>query len=438
MLSNWPNHERVPPFTEICDEQPATQCDDGSGARKSTDQARTIIGHSHGLTTGLLLLNMAIFRKSIGIQRTVRTTLAVGLTFVVILLASIPISEATVRLDEQLMDAARRGNSALVKDLIGRKADPNARDQTDWTPLMHASRAGDLDTVKILLKSGANLDSNSSHHGPALSEAVSRGHLEVAQLLVGRGANVNASNGDGVTPLMKAVCAYGEFGGETYLRIIMFLITQGAAVNARTNDGQTALIWAAGGKNAGQIVRLLLDRGASIRARNSSGRTALIAAVWNGNDSDADVIKLLLERGADVNAKDIRGKTVLMYALGGYLAGRLEPVKVLLEASADVNAKTADGKTALMEAAAGDHQIDRRNLYEVLCDKIYYLLWGKRWGPSFPPGVRTPEAVTLLLEKGAEVNARDRRDWTALDWARHSLAPGASAIVQVLKAHGGR
>lgn len=187
-----------------------------------------------------------------------------------------------------------------------------------------------------------------------------------------------------------------------------------------------------------KLVQDLIKKGADVNARDHSGATALHKAAWAKNGTD--VVKCLLDNGVDVNAKDSSGRTALLEAISGwnYTGQSLGLLELLLDRGANVNAKTLTGKTPLMEAAAGDHQMALRKWYHVIVDELRYRLFGKQWIGLVPPGMRTPEVVEFLLDKGADVNAEDRQGWTALKRAQCSIAPCANDIVALLKAHGAK
>jgi ankyrin repeat protein len=111
--------------------------------------------------------------------------------------------------------------------------------------------------------------------------------------------------------------------------------------------------------------------------------------------NNLEKVKALLDQGADVNARGKDGSPALIYAL------RNIPIfKLLLERGADPNARL--------------QQSQPRN------------------DMSFPNGM-TPlivaswlgqlEAVQLLLEKGAQVNATDENGWSALMWITTQSMP---------------
>jgi uncharacterized protein len=124
----------------------------------------------------------------------------------------------------------------------------------------------------------------------------------------------------------------------------------------------------------------------------SDGSTPLHQAV---RANDLKTVDALIKRGADVKAVTRYGVTPIQVAA---MNGNAVILRRLLDAGADVNTATPGGETALMTAA------------------------GKA------------DAVTLLLDRGANVNAKDAvRSQTALMWAVTENHPD---IVKLLVARG--
>jgi ankyrin repeat protein len=129
-----------------------------------------------------------------------------------------------------------------------------------------------------------------------------------------------------------------------------------------------------------------------------------------------------------VGTGDVRGATPLWVAAfssnGGGLFGEVEAyqidssaeiIKALLDAGADHRITTADGCTALMAAAGIGH---------------------RSYQPRLPRGERSPDAeaaVRVLVEAGADVNAVNEADYTALHAA---VFRGWNEVVEYLVAHG--
>ena len=62
------------------------------------------------------------------------------------------------RLDDLLLQAADQGNTDLVRTLISRGANVNARDEWDLTPLHRAAHRRHIETARVLLSEGANFN----------------------------------------------------------------------------------------------------------------------------------------------------------------------------------------------------------------------------------------------------------------------------------------
>jgi ankyrin repeat protein len=235
-----------------------------------------------------------------------------------------------------------------------------------------------------------------------------------------------------------------EAAGRGNVGLVKNCLEKGANINARNGNGLTPLIAAAGGNgwcietDHLKIVELLINKGANVDAIDPSGTTALHKAAWVKNGTN--MVRYLLDHGASVNAKDQSGRTPLLEAISGYNYGgqTLELLELLLHRGANVNAKTVTGKTPLMEAAAEDHDIVVEKWYEGLWKQLRYRLFGKQWVSWDRHGMRTPEAVELLLQNGADVNAKDQQGWTAMKRAQFRNGPAAREIVELLKAHGAK
>jgi len=148
--------------------------------------------------------------------------------------------------NEDLSQAAMRGDVAAVQRLIGRGAKVNAKDKSGWTALMLACQGGKLEAVKALLDRGADVNAANSSGINALMIASENGYSEIVKVLLGKGAEVNAANRDDWTALSAA-----SWGG--YKEVVEALIAGGAEVNAKSStDGATALTAASLGQRRGR------------------------------------------------------------------------------------------------------------------------------------------------------------------------------------------
>ncbi|MDR0327432.1 MAG: ankyrin repeat domain-containing protein [Planctomycetaceae bacterium] len=202
--------------------------------------------------------------------------------------------------DSSLHDAALWGRIKIVKNLVSRGADVNAKDDYGFTPL----------------------------YGAAV-----QGHVETVQFLVSKGAKVNTKNKDGDTPLLGATK-----GG--YVEIVKFLVSKGADVNVKDQFGSSPLNYAAWSGHV-EITKLLVSHGADVLAKNNNGYTPLHSVAQGGN---VEIAKILVAKGSDVHAKDDYNGTPLHVAAKN---GHFEIVKFLVSNGANVNEKNKGGETPL-------------------------------------------------------------------------------------------
>ena len=357
--------------------------------------------------------------------------------------------------------AAENTSLAMVEKLLAADADVNAARASGLTPLMVAARTGSLPVVNVLLAHGANVNARTvTTRGTALMWAVEGSHAGVARALLNGGADPGTSTADGFTPLLFAA-------GNGDVPMAEALIAAGVDINDTGADGTHALPYAIA-NGQGEFARFLLRRGADPNGAMGGIHALHVAAAnvgtWLGDWSRGHgyggrfrgrnlapnrrlaLVQALLERGADVNVRittsamfmsyighptkgafegfatgtgDLRGATPLWVAAyaanaaGG--GGALEIIRTLLAAGADQHLTTDDGTTPFMVAAG---------------------LGRSTYTPREPRGVRSESAeaaVRILLEAGADINAANEADFTALHGAAYR---GLNEVIEYLVAEG--
>jgi ankyrin repeat protein len=378
-----------------------------------------------------------------------------------------------------LARAAENAEPAMVQKLLTAGANPNAAQTSGLTPLMTAARTGDIEVVKLLLAAGADPNASANTKATALMFAVAEPNREIARVLLEAGANVRASTVKGFTPLL-----YAARNGD--IEVAKLLIAAGAQVNEPGSDGVHALpLSIVSGQPDFAI--FMLEQGADANS-TIGGVRALHAAAGNvglwledwyrqqGNNSPfgsggfggnipagrrVALINALIARGAEVNARtatsamfmgyigyptkgafepfscgtgDLRGATPLWIASyaansagggGGGDAGAaampargdtsVDVIRTLLAAGADHRITTVDGTTPLMVAAG---------------------LGRATFQPGLQRGRRSPsaeEAVTVLLDAGADIHAVNEADFTAIHGAAFR---GLNEVIELLVKRG--
>jgi ankyrin repeat protein len=325
--------------------------------------------------------------------------------------------------------------------------------------LVEATRTGDEAAVRALLATRPNVNAPEPDGTTALHWAASRDQSVIVSLLIGAGADVKLANRYGVTPLLLA-CETGSAA------VVSALLGSGADPNNTMPEGESAMMVAArSGKT--EIVKLLAAHGAKVEARESwHGQTALM---WAAAEGHGEVVRTLAELGADVRARTDGGFTPLLFAAR---AGKLEAVRALLAAGADVNdalipANAApvvslgagnnagvngasslrpsggiDGTSALMLALTNKHWTLAKFLVEQGANPnddrggwtgLHELAYVRKpnTGKGLPPQEEvehtdTLEVARVLVEHGADVNARqtrERRDGSRNDLNRVGATP---------------
>ena len=355
--------------------------------------------------------------------------------------------------------ACTNRSAGMVERLLKAGADPNAALWTGETPIMGCARTGNVETVKLLLSHGADPNAKENQQGQtALMRAVAEKHPEAVRSLIDGGADVRARSKGGFTALLFA-SQQGEIASAK------MLLAAGADVNERTPKNGTALVVAAASGREPFAI-FLLENGADPNVADAYGLTALHYAVPRGIagiDSVSvvfrppgelppgnmpELAKALLEHGANPNvqiAKDFPPYSRSPYALQTSLVGvtpfllaaaaaDVDLMHILLGGGADPHLKSKDGSTALM-MAAGVGRIDEREnaqddanaleaakLALMLGDDIHAANAKGRTALHGAAGIGANGLIQFLFEKGANLNAKDRRGYTPLGIAA-GLAP---------------
>jgi ankyrin repeat protein len=351
---------------------------------------------------------------------------------------------------EKIKAGVEIGERVLIaKLLIERNADVTVKDNNKRTPLIVAVENDHVEIVKLLLNKGVDVNINDRNGRTVLITAANKGYLEIVRLLLDRVSDINARDNTGMTALFAAVKSWclemikqppvkahrlkirkykedvflttAAEPSEVYEEIIRLLLNKGADVNIQDNSGKTALMIAVKNKNM-EIIKLLLKKHADIKAKDNKGRTVLIIASDKDNE---EIVELLLDKGADVNIQDDSGRTALMAAVE---SRNVDIVKLLLKKGSDVNAVDRNGSSSLMVAmdiAANrfnrflqkifDAEISSAPVTKLSAGKSFYSnIWNDRTIFILPDDSSSIEMAKLLINKGANINAKDSKSRTPL------------------------
>jgi hypothetical protein len=204
-----------------------------------------------------------------------------------------------------LWRAAVHGNETVVRTRLDHGEDPNQREH-DGTPLEEASARGYLQIVRLLVAKGADLEARNRSQKTPLHRAASHGHVQVVDFLAQSGANLSVVDSRLNTPLHLA--AY-----EGHDHVVRVLLKHGACIDAENDCGITPLMGAIREQPHVAVVQVLLDAGADTNScDHEDNESPLHLAAFYGHSAIAES---LLDHGADVNATNSEGETPLRIAV---------------------------------------------------------------------------------------------------------------------------
>jgi ankyrin repeat protein len=255
------------------------------------------------------------------------------------------------------------------------------------TPLLYAARDGRVDAARMLVAAGARLEETDPNGITPLLMAISNDHMDMARFAIDQGAHVNVMDWYGRTPLWAAVEARnmdvdnGNFENgvdrEAALDVITLLLARGADPNTRT-------------KETPPIRRQMLRVTGSLSWVDFTGQTPFLTAALAG---DLATMRLLLDYGADPYVTTFGGTTALMAAAGiNWVVDQtfdegpkalLDAVKLCYELGMDVNDVNSMGLTAIHGAANRG----------------------------------SDDIIQFLVQKGAKLDIKDKEGRSPLTWA---------------------
>ena len=280
----------------------------------------------------------------------------------------------------------------FLDDFWAKASVPEARAALEWEPDIHApgqdglaplhivaAANPDPAVMRLLLDQGADVMSLDTRGRMPLHWAAGFNSLEVVSLLVEAGSEVHGFDNYRYTPLHTAV-------SNPDPAVVTLLLDNGAQLHAAGARGETPLAAAMLPRGA-MVVELLLDRGADIRWTADGGYTLLHKAAFIGA---SDVVEVLLERGLKPDSQTDEGfGSPLSLAI---MSGSSATVELMLEHGANIWTRDDNqGWTPLHLAVSS-------------------LTAGYAKGTAI-------ETAQLLLERGADVGARDHQSRTPLHLA---------------------
>uniref|UniRef100_A0A8C1D511 Ankyrin repeat domain 28b n=1 Tax=Cyprinus carpio carpio TaxID=630221 RepID=A0A8C1D511_CYPCA len=351
--------------------------------------------------------------------------------------------------------AARYGHELLINTLITNGADTAKRGVHGMFPLHLAALSGFSDCCRKLLSSGFDIDTPDDFGRTCLHAAAAGGleqtisfffffrtplHYAAANCnyqclfaLVGSGANVNELDKRGCTPLHYAAASDADGNLTHFLtRCLEYLLRNDANPGIRDNQGYNAVHYASAYGHR-LCLELLMETSGTDILNDSDVRapvSPLHLAAYHGHHQ---ALEVLVQSLLDLDVRTAQGHTPLDLAA---FKGHVECVDVLINQGASILVKDYTLKrTPIHAAATNGHSeclrllIGNADLQNCGVLFIYVIL-------------RTPlmlsvlgghtDCVYSLINKGANVDAKDKRGRTAL---HRGAVTGHEECVEVLLQH---
>ncbi len=334
--------------------------------------------------------------------------------------------------------ACTNGSAGIVTLLLAAGADANATMKGGETVLMLAARSGNVEAVKALLVHGAKHEARERRGQTALMWAAAEGHDASVRALVEAGADINATVDSGFTPFFFAV-------REGHMDVVRTFLKAGINVNAtlqRREGGSgdpaqykpvgrtTSPLLLAVQNGHFELAIALVDAGANpndvgtgftplhsltwVRKPDSSDISDPAPPAGSGRLTSLEFVREMVKRGADVNFRlakgtpklpntssriDTEGATPFLLAAD---RSDVPLMRLLLELGADPLLPNSIKTTPLM-AAAG---LGTTEPLEEAGEESEAL-----------------DAVKMLLDLGADINAVDNNGDTAMHGAAYGNYP---------------
>lgn len=293
------------------------------------------------------------------------------------------------------------GILACIRLLLAHGADPNSTFREEpWIdspiPALYgaAGRYNDVEIATLLIDAGAKLDD-----GESLYHSLEHRDHRCMRLLLERGANANATN----------VLAH-QLDGED-LEGLKLLLDYGADPNIEPPKGGNSLHWAVLRRRSPECIRLLLERGANPDVRKPNGMSAYRMALRTGQREAAELLRTP-ETERDITAVD---RYLAAAAMGDFAQ-----VAAIRQNDPEIASRlqSEDHIGMAVSVETGDLSLLRKFLDAGFSPngRGTNNATALHWSAWFAH----PEAVRLLLERGAEIEATGAHmGTTPLQWAFH-------------------
>lgn len=311
-------------------------------------------------------------------------------------------NEASIRNAAELLKAGAQeidGDYTYFEDAVVAR-NTSLRMADGQTPLHIAAAAGHLSVAKYLLANGASVKAQDISGSTPLHSAARSGSTEITELLLENGADVNALDTLGKTPLLLIIPQ------DKQESIYSTLLKYDADTSKKDMYSDTVLHIATIVNAPVSTLSLLVENGADCNARNKEGVTPLAAAVTMNM---TDQITFYVQHGADINAADVNGFSPLTLAL----SQNIDTLKSLIIPE-NVNSIDSNGNTPLHTAVLKNATLEMVSYIADLCKDIDARNADGNSALYLAIQKNRKDIGALLLNKDADIFSTNTKNYSPL------------------------
>ncbi len=199
-------------------------------------------------------------------------------------------------LGEQLLAATRKGDIAVVKQLLDKGADVNSKNRYGSTPLFFACDRGHFEIAKLLIDKGADMNvKDTFYNASALSWAMNKKHDDIVTLMIEKGV-------DATEPLRGSV----QNGDKKMFQLIL---EKGKVTQTMLDEA----LLVAGPARREEMAKELEKRGAKkIEVAIDEGT----AKLYEGKYQDGDMVFTFVVKDGKLAFSQQAGAATSLYFLG--------------------------------------------------------------------------------------------------------------------------
>jgi len=306
--------------------------------------------------------------------------------------------------------------------LLGKGLAVNTISNDRKTALHLALETSQLKNAQLLLDHNAESKLQDQNGVTPLHRAAGLGSLDLVRIMIDRGADINLADDNGQTPIIYAL-------KNAFEEVAIHLIEMGAAFDVPDNEGRVPLQLALEARLS-MIVPTLLDTGPNIVTQDANGMTVFHTAVVSGC---VENVKAIVTRWHGANGRvapklpygrDIPNKDQMTPLLSATAMKMPEMVSLLLEHDANSSIQDLAGNTPLhlavqpqeagilQQLLSHEHAAEQLNIQNSLGQSPVHLACE----------LGNTEAITLLLQKGADFQVKDYTGKSPIDYVHSTEA----------------